>query len=236
MLISEIEPIGNAGVNLLQQEGMDMIDTIVELPLRSACKLFREKGIETVMSSANKNNILRSGEKVIEKEDVYGTIEHRFETYTFLEAGVGYAWIMINFDSLSDENKDLIFRLEEKIGENRIWFVHPAEMDGNIEFALKIGKYDYEFVRQALDEADIPQNIEVDPRLVEFEKRHICLMYPWEDSSSQAIFLRMPLYEKTTVDEVESYFVEFAKCFQDQTKSVKFEDEKKDNSKGLNKI
>lgn len=234
MLISEIEPIGNAGVNLLKQEGIDMIDTIVELPLRSACKLFREKGIETLMSSANKNNILRSGEKVIEKEDVYGTIEKRFENHTFLEAGIGYAWIMINFDSLSDENKDLIFRLEEKIGENRIWFVHPAEMDGNIEFALKIGKYDYDFVRQALDEADIPQNIEVDPRLVEFEKRHICLMYPWEDSSSQAIFLRMPLYEKTTVDEVESYFVEFAKCFHDQNKSVKFED--KDNSKGLHKI
>lgn len=232
MLISEIESIGNASVNLLQNDGIDIIDEIVELPLRSACKLFRDKGIATVMSSANKNNIVASSEKSIEKEDVYGKVEHRFENHTFLEAGIGYAWIMINFDSLSDENKDLTFRLEEKIGENRVWFVHPAEMDGNPEYALRIGKYDYDFLRQALDEDSIPKDIEVDERLVEFEKRHICLMYPWTDSSSQAVFLRMPLYENTTVEEVESYFVEFAKCFHDQTKSEKLEDAKVNTLRG----
>lgn len=119
MLIKEIEPINEPAVNLLEQDSkVDIIDKIIELPLRKACKVFREKGIETVMSSANKNNVLRDGEKRIEKEDVYGSFDKLFENYLFLEAGKGYAWIMLNFNTLSDENKDLLFELEERIGKD----------------------------------------------------------------------------------------------------------------------
>ena len=167
MLISQIEPINDATVNLLQDHTNNLIDEIIELPLRRACKIFKQRGIETVMSSANKNNILKPGEHPIEKEDVYGGMEKLFETHTFLEAGKGYAWIMINFNTLSDENKDLLFDLEkrkgkngEKIGEQLIWFVHPAEMTGNIEFSLRIGKYDYDYLRLCLPEEEIPKNIE----------------------------------------------------------------------------
>lgn len=57
MLIKEIEPINKPGVNLLQQDNTsNIIDELIELPLRKACKIFKQKGIETVMSSANKNN------------------------------------------------------------------------------------------------------------------------------------------------------------------------------------
>ena len=224
MLVSEIEPIGDAAVNLLEQQE-DVIEKIIELPLRKACKIFKQKGIETVMSSANKNNVLKSGEKPIEKEDVYGTIEKMFESHVFFEAGRGYAWIMLNFDTLSDENKDLLFELEkakdsngEKIGEKLIWFVHPFEMTNNIEFCLRIGKYDYDYYKMFMSEEEIPQNIEVDERLIEFEKRHIVLLYPWTDSSNEAVFLRMPITEQTTVEEVEEYFVNFAKLFKSQTR------------------
>lgn len=230
MLIKEIEPIDKIGVNFFKQgNAPNIIDEIVELPLRSACKIFKQKGIETVMSSANKNNIVKGGEKAIEKEAVYdkGNFERLFETHTFLEAGKGYAWIMINFDTLSDENKDLSFQLEETLGQQAIWFVHPTEMDGNIEFALKIGKYDYDFLRGTLDEDSIPKNVAVDERLIEFEKRHIVLMYPWTESSTEAVFLRMPISDQTTVEEVEEYFVKLARCFNNQFVSEKVNDEKK---------
>lgn len=223
MLINEVEPINEAAINLLQDNANDIIDERIELPLRKACKIFKQKGIETVMSSANKNNVLKPGEQAIEKEDVYGSVEKLFENHFFLEAGKGYAWIMLNFNTLSDENKDLLFELEtrkgkngEKIGEKLIWFVHPTEMTGNIEFSLRSGKYDSDYLRLCLPEKEIPKNIVVDNKLIEFEKRHIVLLYPWTDSSTEAVFLRMPINEQTTIEEVEQYFVDFAECFKNQ--------------------
>ena len=224
MLIKEIEPISEAAVNLLQQDDItDIIDQIIELPLRKACKVFREKGIETVMSSANKNNVLKQGEKTIEKEAVYGSFEKLYENHTFYEAGKGYAWIMLNFNTLSDENKDLLFDLEkrrgkngEKIGEKLIWFVHPFEMTDKIEYALRVGKYDYAFLEQFFSDEEIPKDVEIDEMLIEFEKRHVVLLYPWLDSSTQSIFLRMPINEETTVEEVEEYFSILANQFKNQ--------------------
>lgn len=182
MLINEIEPIDKVGVNLLQKDDAEkVIDEIIELPLRKAYKVFRKKGIETLMSSANKNNVLNKGEKPKEKEDVYGNGQQWFYPRpSYEDAGKGYAWIMINFDTLSDENKDWLFSLEERNGQKAIWFVHPCVM-GNIEYDLKVGKYDYEFLKKIMPEKEIPKNIQVDPRLVEFEKRHIVLGYNWRN-------------------------------------------------------
>lgn len=228
MYIRDIEPIGDASVNLLE-DSSDIIDKIIELPLREACRIFKEKGIQTVMSSANKTNLVLKGEKVIEKEDLGN---NPLETHLFLEAGKGYAWIMLNFNSLSKENKDLLFELEERkndngdaVGEKLIWFVHPFEMQGNIEYGLRTGRFNYDYLKMCLPEEDIPLGIEVDDSLIEFEKRHITLLYPWTDSSSEAVFLRMPINNKTTVEEVNEYFVEFAKCFHSQ----KYVDEKSGN-------
>lgn len=219
MLIKEIEAIGEASVSLLD-DSSDIIDRIIELPLREACRVFRDKGIETVMSSANKTNLVGDGEKVIEKEDIGN---NPFETHMFYEAGVGYAWIMLNFETLSDENKALLFDLEQEkdevgnwVGQRRIWFVHPSEMSGNIEYGLKIGKFNYDYLKMCLPEDEIPYGIEVDDTLIEFEKRHITLLYPWTDSSQSAVFLRMPINSETTVEEVDKYFVEFAKSFYNQ--------------------
>jgi len=224
VLISEIEPIDRIGVNLLKKDNpREVIDEIIELPLRKACEIFRRKGIETVMSSANKNNILNPGEKPKEKEDVYGNGQQWFYPRpSYEDAGRGYAWIMINFDTLSDENKDWLFSLEqrqsqngEKIGEKAIWFVHPHEM-GNLYFDLRAGKVDYDYLRTVLSEEEIPQNIQVDKKLVEFEKRHIVLAYNNGRYPMQTVFLRKPINVQTTVEEVEEYFSKLAESFRSQ--------------------
>ena len=225
MLIKEIEPIDAVGVDLLKREDAEaIIEQIIELPLRKACRIFRKKGIQTAMSSANKSNVLKSGEEPTEKEDVYNVwTQWMFTTPTFDNAGKGYAWIMLNWDTLSDENKDLLFSLEERKGKNgeniggkAIWFVQPCVM-GSIEHDLKVGKYGYDFLRQAAPEADVPDDIQVDLKLVEFEKRRIILGYNNEIYPTQSVFLRMPINEQTTVEEVEEFFAKFAETFRKQT-------------------
>ena len=224
MLISEIEANTGFGRDLLKErEPKEIIEATIELPLRKACEIFWKKGIKTVMSSANKHNIAYNQEDVIEKEDVSITPQEYMITKnkpTFEDAGKGYAWIMIDFDSLSDKNKDWLFALEERkdskenpIGEKGIWFVQPCVM-GNLDYKIKIGEYTREELTQMLDEKEIPK-VEYDDRLSKFEKKRILLsynnMYP-----TNVVILRYPINENTTVDEVEEYFTKFAEAFQEQ--------------------
>lgn len=219
MLISDIEPIGEATTDLFVEESNDLIDRIIELPLRKACKIFRDKGIETIMSSANKNNVLKDGESPTEKEDVYGTLEKLMESHYFTEAGNGYAWIMLNYNSLNDDNKKMVFELEDKDGR-LVWFVHPFEMNSNIEYGLRLGKFTKEYLKRVIGEEQIPKGVEFDPSLQEFENRHVVLLYPWEPTT-EAVMLRMPISKTTTVEEVEDYFVKIADLFKSQDLKIK---------------
>lgn len=227
MLVRDIKPIDKKGVDLLKEKDKDaeeIIDRIVEIPFREPCKIFRKKGIKTLMSSANVNNILQEGEKPIEKEDVYGSGQQYLKLRpTYEEAGKGYAWIMIDFDSLSDENKDWLFRLQEKkgkdeepIGEKTIWFVHPCEI-GNLDHKIKIGEYDTNFLKKVLTEAEMPKGVKFDEKLAEFEKRHIVLAYHWGLYPLNTVILRKRITEHTTSEEVEQFFTSFAKAFKDQS-------------------
>ena len=220
MLISEIGPIDKCGQTLLSQDNPEqIIEQIIELPLRKACQVFLSKGIETVMSSANRNNILKPDEKPTEKEKL-NTLEYFDPRPTFEDAGKGYAWIMINFDTLSNENKDMLFDYEEKseLGQDLIWFVHPFNI-GNLDYKIATGQVSMDFVESILTEDDVSigslKNIKYDPRLAEFEKRHVVLAYNGRYPVN-TVFLRMPININTTVEEVENFFIKFAQIFKDQ--------------------
>lgn len=214
MLLKEIECIDKMGINLLTQEDeLNLIDELIELPLRSACKIFKQKGIETVMSSANKNNILSSRVMPTEKEHIIG-MQYFYPAPTFLDAGKGYSWIMLNFDTLSDDNKELVFTLEDKIGEKNIWFVHPFSL-GNLDYKIKVGEYTYSQLRELLPEDELPEGIEYDEYLAKFESKHIVLGYN-NRYPINTVFLRMPVNENTTVEEVQLYFTNLANMFNNQ--------------------
>jgi hypothetical protein len=216
MLITEIEPIGEPTTELVSE---DIIDKIIELPLRKACEIFRAKGIHTIMSSANKNNVLADGIKPTEKDDVYGTLEKLMESHYFTEAGNGYSWIMLNYNSLSNENKKMLFELEEK-NDKLVWFVHPFEMNSNIEYGLRSGRFTIDYLKQVLGDDQIQKNIEYDESLREFDKRHIVLLYPWE-ATTEAVMLRMPLNKNSTVEDVEEFFVRLTDLFKSQDLIIK---------------
>ncbi len=192
MLISEIRPISDRGMNFIKMEAEESyINGKIELPLRNACKIFKAKGIETVMSSANQNNILKPGELPFEREDLLKVQEPNVRP-SYEMAGKGYAWIMLNFDTLSEENKKWLFSLESRNnGEKAVWFVHPYTMPKHLQ------------------------------KSEEFEKR--CMLISYHDGlyPKSSVFLRMPITEETTVEEVDCYFTKLAESFKEQKQEKK---------------
>lgn len=187
MLIKEVKSIGKIGKNLLNNENADdIIDKIIELPLRKACRIFKNKNIETNMSSANKKNLPKNGTQRMEKEDLKVDDKFHYFRPNFLNAGKGYAWIMLNYDKLSSENKEKIFELQNRLTEKCIWLVYSMYY---VKFHTEEKEYnDY---KKRFDEKSF--------RLVYNNK------YP-----RRAVFIRMPISNETTVEEVEKYFCEIA--------------------------
>ena len=206
MLIREIEPNDYRGINLLNIEKPEsLMERIIEPPLVNACKIFKDKGIETVMSSANKNNVLKPGEKAKEKEDVYGNGQQWFLNHpTYEDAGRGYAWIMLNFQTLSEANREWLFSLEERksengepIGEKAIWFIEPNN------FSIFNSK-------KGVDSS-------------KFNEKKIILGYNDGLYPRQTVILRMPITETTTSQEVDEYFLTLAETFISQVPEKKKE-------------
>lgn len=192
MLISEIKPIGKVGKNLLQTEDPDkIIETIIEKPLQKACKLFSKKNIETVMSSCNKRNLIKNASEKVSKRDIVEKLDKN-KILTFIQAGKGYAWIMVNYNTLSDQNKETFYSLEETLGEDTIWFVQT----NYFEVMNKLRKF---FKLKELNE-------NVDDKYNElFNSKKLMLMYN-NKYPTRNVFIRMPIDENTKVSDVEIYF------------------------------
>lgn len=192
MLVKEVKPIGKFGENFLESKNPDeIIELIIEKPLQKACKACRSKNIETVMSSANKNNIMKKNKKIINREDVLETARQG-KTQTFFRAGKGYAWIMINYNTLSDENREIFFSLEKELGEDTIWFVKSNCVEV------------YNAFRRTFKLKEIVEVFD-DKYADRFKERQLILMYN-NKYPRRNVFIRMPIDENTQVEDVEEYF------------------------------
>lgn len=194
MLIKDVKSIGRVGRNLLKDKTADeKIDIIIEKPLQKACKICMEKNIETVMSSANCKNILKPNESRINKKDVLEKAKTKL-LQNFNVAGKGYAWLMINYNNLSDENRKILFELEDKYGEDCIWFVKSSYN----EFKNTIRKV---FRLKPLEETFHDKYAEL------FEEKQLLIMYN-NRYPRRSVFIRMLIDEMTTIKEVEAYYEE----------------------------
>ena len=194
MLVSEIKPIGKFGKNMLENENADdLISRIIEKRLQEACRECKNKNIETVMSSANKNNIVKYNEKRIDKKDLVQMLKKN-KLLDFSYAGKGYAWIMINYNTLSDENREILFSLENDLGEDSIWFVKENYTDA------------MNFLRRKFKIKEIKQEFN-DKYADKFKEKQLKLVYK-KVYPTRNVFIRMPIDEQTTSKDVELYFNE----------------------------
>ena len=194
MLVSEIKPIGKFGKNMLENENADdLISRIIEKPLQEACRECKNKNIETVMSSANKNNIVKNNERRIDKKDLIQMLKKN-KLLDFSYAGKGYAWIMINYNTLSDENRKVLFSLENELGEDSIWFVKENYTDtiNSLRRKFKIKEIKQEFNDKYADK---------------FKEKQLKLVYK-RTYPTRNVFMRMPIDNQTTSEDVELYFNE----------------------------
>ena len=97
----DVEPNGADGSKDLNISE-DLYDLFIEYPVRKACHDLNDLGFKTIMSSANKNDAMSAGEPdKVNKVGIIGPNEH-------FSIGNGYTWIMIDFESISEENKRII--------------------------------------------------------------------------------------------------------------------------------
>lgn len=193
MLVKEVRPIGKVGKNLLKNKNADeLIETIIEKPLQKACKQCMQKNIETVMSSANKKNIVKQGKTITKSNVLELAKQHKMQT--FLQAGKGYAWIMINYNTLSDENREILFSLEKELGEDIIWFVKSNYVE-----CMNV-------IRKKLKLKLLTENFD-DKYANKFKSKQILLMYN-NNYPRRCVFIRKPITEATSVEDVELYFDE----------------------------
>lgn len=99
-LILDVEPIGFDGQIKLDDMSLYMC---IERPVRETCKALSDKGIMTLMSSANANDVKTRYTKIGMYRHLRGD-EH-------FNIGNGYAWVMIDWASLSQENKQSFTKL-----------------------------------------------------------------------------------------------------------------------------
>lgn len=105
--VIDVEPIWVDSVTILN---ISDLEKIVELPLLEPCKELFKKNIRTIASSCNKFNALGL--------DKYGYNE-RIGEYIKSNFGMGehYAWIMIDYDSLCEDNKKVLESIYESNNE-----------------------------------------------------------------------------------------------------------------------
>ena len=88
MLVKEVKRIGKVGKKLLEDKNAkEVIDIIIEKPLRKACKHCLEKNIETVMSSANEKNVVEESKRRTKKEVIkmfYCVLKKQMNKYPIL--------------------------------------------------------------------------------------------------------------------------------------------------------
>lgn len=207
-LISNIPPIMFDGsINL---DEISTINECIEPPLRKACMLLNEKGIKTIMSSCNSNDVKNRNTKI-----------DKYQVPPFF-IGNGYAWIMLDWESLTEENKKKLieynsgkkqFSLSQK--EQKL-LIHNCTLDNSkipinwqmVRFFEVINAYEYFTNRNAVGKLE--KKSEQD-EYFDLNRSGMLSKSSLNNISSdfRVAVVRYPIDELTTIGEVERFFDDF---------------------------
>ena len=178
----------------------------IEYPVREACMALDEKGIKTIMSSANLEDA-KSADIPEKSGDVLYIGQN-----THFSIGNGYAWIMIDYDALSRENKEIIQDLNsgempiELTDLERQRLIHHCQVNNCPVTQRELVKL-YRVIDRGYFMRGRISNVGRDEYFVEHSEPLLhsnSLSYHGADYG--AVVLRYPIDEKTTTDEVIEYF------------------------------
>lgn len=221
-LISDIKPIIFDGdINL---DDISTINECIEPPLRIACKQLNEKGIKTIMSSCNSEDVKNRNVKI----DSYRV--GRYSKPPFF-IGNGYAWIIIDWESLSNENKSIF--VDYNSGKKQMPLTERERniLEHNCSLDSPKIPISWQLVRffEVVDENKFFMNKDIFGKLeqksefdayFDLHKNGLLSYSSLNNISSdyRIAVLRYPIDELTTIGDVEKFFINFIQQLFDQNK------------------
>lgn len=200
-----------------------MQELCLEKPIRKACLDLNKNGIETLMSSANGNDILNKDISVDESKIYIGKNDP-------WSIGNGYAWIMLDWDRLSDDNKKYLISIKNgdldlDLNTDEINNLkHNAELNGKKAFQDQLIKL-YEYVDVSREFAELfdfdSNSVVANMQLFElpqddyYDLNKVFLMghnslnnhiMQNKGNCFRTVVIRYPMNEKTTVADVEKFY------------------------------
>lgn len=208
----KVTEIARIGLQENQTLTENNIERIVELPLVEAVKNLYSKNIQTLMSSCNEMNVSWIDEDGKNKWLDYYQVPDLF-TY-----GNGYAYIMINYDVLSDENKHVIQELFETLNDTQEGKVQNGTYEGNKKVVVgfnppllySLFKGPSSFKGAKIDEAAYYE--EMAKTNDEFFKEHADMVHT-STQKSRIVLLRYPVDKNTKISDVTNFFNKICQKF-----------------------
>ena len=202
------------------------IDEIIERPLREAVKDLFRKNIITIMSSANEINVQWLDE---DGNNMYQTREDFDATkYSY---GEGFAYIILDYDSLSDKNKKIIDDLYNELNpqEEQQIYTKPITTEqsykGNKRIIYAIHQVENPEHAWQIDSENtlgLLTGTGAEASDIDFmRKSNFVYTTPYTERS---VIIRYPVNEETEEEEVEEFFSSICSKLETQERRISIND------------
>lgn len=226
ILVKNIEPIRFDGeIDIDDEMALYMC---IESPVRNACMSLNEMGITTLMSSANKIDVESRNQKI----DYYQSTEH-------FNIGNGYAWIMIDWETLSQDNKQKLIMLNngtipiELSDKEKANLVHNCEINKCTVSQKELVSFLQIISARLFSRGDrsllkLEANFDEEKYYEQNRRCYVCNNSLCNHGDNyRTVVIRYPLDESTTISQVDNYFKNVIKYLSIQKKQSHSSDSEK---------
>ena len=202
------------------------IDEIIERPLREAVKDLFRKNIITIMSSANEINVQwldENGNNMYQTREDFDAIKYSY--------GEGFAYIILDYDSLSDKNKKIIDDLYNELNpqEEQQIYTKPITAEqsykGNKRIIYAIHQVENPGHAWQIDSENtlgLLTGTGAEASDIDFmRKSNFVYTTPYTERS---VIIRYPVNEETEEGEVEEFFSSICSKLENQERRISIND------------